>query len=337
MVNHKTNLTSAEIAMLWNTYIGDTMGICILKHFLKTYHDPDIEPVLQFALRSAEDHVVKIKDLFTMEGIPVPRGFGKQDVNLAAPKLFSDVTYLRYIHHLGRTGLNAYSLAISVSARKDIRQLFREFLEHTEVLFDQNSNLMLQKGVYIRSPYITYPQQVEYVQDHSFLGGLIGHRRALLAIEIAHLGVNIEVTNVGKTLLLGFSQVAKSKTLSDYFKKGYDIGKKITEDLIIKLKEDDNSYPSTWDSTISDSVIPPFSDKLMLFHTNTLTAIGIGDIGLAISSSLRKDISVMYSNFILDLAPFANKGAKLMIDNGWFEKPPQSLDREALRNHNTKD
>jgi hypothetical protein len=336
MVEHCPKLTSAEISMLWSTYIGDTMSNCILLHFLQTCEDDDIKPILQFALKSANDHVGQITEIFTKEGIPIPNGFGEQDVNLQAKKLFSDVTYMRYLHHMGRTGLNSYSLAKSISARKDIRQMFKQFYDQTESLYDQNCELMQEKGVLVRAPYIAYPDKVEYITDKQFLGGLIGigHPRPLLGIEIAHIGINIEVANVAKTILLGFSQVAQSKKISDYFKDGYELGKKMVEDFMIKLKEDDSSYPSTWDSTITNSTDAPFSDKLMLFHSNAQSAIGIGDFGLAIAASIRKDLALTYEGYLLRVGNYAVEGAKLLIDHGWFEKPPQTLDRESLRNQN---
>jgi len=334
MEHHNPKITSAEISMLWSTYVGDSMAICILSHFLQTTEDQDINPIIEFALESAHDHLHLISELFTKEGIPLPNGFGKQDVNLQAKKLFSDVTYMRYLHHMGRTGLNTYSLAKSISSREDVRYLFKRFYDQTETLYDRNTKMMQEKGVFIRSPYISYPDKVEYITDKSFLGGLLGHRRPLLAMEIAHCGVNIEVSNVAKTMLLGFSQVAQSKKISDYFKEGYDLGKKMVEDFMIKLKEDDNSYPSTWDSTITASTEAPFSDKLMLFHTNTQSAIGIGDFGLAIAASLRKDLALLYEKYLLKVGAYAEDGEKIMIDHGWFEKPPQSIDREAIRNQN---
>lgn len=334
MEDHCPKITSAEISMLWSTYIGDTMAICILKHFLKTCEDHSIVPLIEFALNSAHDHISKISELFIQEGIPLPTGFGDQDVNLQAKKLFSDVTYMRYLHHMGRTGLNSYSLAKSVSAREDVRHLFKQFYDQTETLYDRNVKLMQEKGVFIRAPYISYPDKVEYITDKKFLGGIIGHRRPLLGMEIAHIGINIEVANVGKTMLLGFSQVAQSKKISDYFKDGYELGKKMVEDFMVKLKEDDNSYPSTWDSTITNSTEAPFSDKLMLFHTNAQSAIGIGDFGLAIAASLRKDLALTYEGYLLRVAAYAEEGTKILIDHGWLEKPPQSIDRESLRNQN---
>jgi hypothetical protein len=334
MVGHSPKLTSAEISMLWSTYIGDTMGNCVLSHFLMTCEDEEIKPILEFAIESSKEHVTQITDLFNKEGIPLPNGFGKQDVNLQAKKLFSDVTYMRYLHHMGRTGLNSYSLAKSISARKDVRDLFKSFYNQAETLYDRNVELQQDKGVFIRAPYISYPEKVEYITEQNFLGGLIVHKRPLLAIEIAHVGINIEVSNVAKTMLLGFSQVAQSKKISDYFKDGYELGKKMVEDFMVKLKEDDNSFPSTWDSTITNSKEAPFSDKLMLFHTNTQSAIGIGDFGLAIAASLRKDLALTYEGYLLKVGAYAGEGARILIEHGWFEKPPQSIDRESLRNQN---
>lgn len=331
MVEHIPKLTSAEISMLWSTYIGDTMSICVLKHFLQTCEDKDVTPIIELALSFSYEHVEQVSDLFAKEGIPLPKGFGDQDVNLQAKKLFSDVTYMRYLHHMARTGLNSYGLAKSVSARKDVRNLFTQFLHQTDMLYDRNAELMQEKGIFIRAPYIAYPDKVEFVTERKFLGGLVGPRRSLLGIEIAHIGVNIEVANVANTMLLGFSQVTQSQKISKYFKDGYELGKKIVEDFMLKLKEDDNSYPSTWDSTITNSTDAPFSDKLMLFHANSQSALGIGDFGLAIAASFRKDLTMVYEKYVLRVGAYALEGAELLIDYGWFEKPPQSINRELLR------
>jgi hypothetical protein len=330
-IKHHTNLTSSEMAMLWNTYMADTMAYCILHHFLKTTEDKDVDPVIKYASEIAREHIEVIRDLFIKEKLPVPIGFGKNDVNSEAPKLFSDVTYLRYIHHVGRSGINAYSLAKGVLARKDIRELYSKWLQQSDQLFDMACEIMLEKGVFIRSPYMAYPERVEYVKDTDFMGGVIGKKRPLLAMEVAHLGTNIEVSNVAKTLLLGFSQVAQSRTISDYFKTGYDASRKHNEKFITILKANDGSYPSTWDSTITSSTESPFSDKLMMFQISALNSIGLGDYGMALASSMRKDIVLLYERLILNLGKFADEGSKIMIRNGWFEKPPQTLDRDKLR------
>ncbi|WP_370529820.1 DUF3231 family protein [Alkalihalobacillus sp. AL-G] len=189
----------------------------------------------------------------------------------------------------------------------------------------------LEKGVYIRPPDTSYPTHISYVNENGFLGGFFGEKRPLLDIEISHLGTNIEVYNVGKTLLLGFSQVAQSEKLRDHFKKGYEINKKHVTLFLDILKENDTSYPYTWDSGITESTKAPFSDKLLLFHTNMIGASGVADYGTAISASIRKDLGVNYSR-LLETTQYLNDGAKLLIKNGWMEKPPSSLDRDELKN-----
>ncbi|GLB60696.1 DUF3231 family protein [Cytobacillus sp. NCCP-133] len=47
--------------------------------------------------------------------------------------------------------------------------------------------------------------------------------------------------------------------------------------------------------------------------------------------NIRKDLVVRYAKMMAEVGNYANEGAKIMIDNGWLENPPQSLDREELR------
>lgn len=199
-------------------------------------------------------------------------------------------------------------------------------------MYDLATDLELKTGTYVRSPYLDYPNEVQFVDSDDFLGHYFGKQRALLAIEIAHLGTNIEVCNVGQTLLMGFSQVASSKELRQFFQRGSKLGKKQISSFIDILKDSNTSYPSTWDSTITDSIEAPFSEKLMLFHTNLLSAIAIADFGTAIGGSVRKDIGILYARLVAELAIFGEDGAKYMIKERWLEKPPQVHDREKLIN-----
>ncbi|WP_417899641.1 DUF3231 family protein [Bacillus haimaensis] len=330
-IKHNPKLTSAELATLWNTYVADSLAICVLQHFYKTNETEEFQSIFEFALSISEEHIQDISTLFNKENIPIPHGFDESDVNLNASKLWSDTSYIRYLQHMGRTGLSTYGLAKAISSRQDIRALYKKYYRQTEELYDMVSDSQLAKGVYVRSPFITYPTEVEYVKDTSFLGSIIGQKRTLLAVEIAHLGTNIEVTNVGKTLFLGFSQVAQSRKLRDYFRKGYEIGKKQVDTFLDILRENDTAYPSTWDGTLTTTTDAPFSDKLMLFHANMLGAIGIADYGTAVSASLRKDLGVHYLRLLSEIADYTEEGAKMLINNGWFEQPPTSVDRKQLR------
>lgn len=122
---HHPQLTGSELATLWNTYIADTMGKCVLLHFKNTVEDKNIEGIIDFALQIGENHIETITKLFKQEKIPIPQGFGENDINQNAPRLFSDLYYLRYLAHMGRTGLSTYALAKAISSRKDIRDLYK--------------------------------------------------------------------------------------------------------------------------------------------------------------------------------------------------------------------
>jgi len=331
-IKHDPQLTAAELATLWNTYIADTMGRCILLHFKLTVEDKNIAEIINTALQIAENHIDTITSLFHKEQIPVPQGFGENDLNKNAPRLFGDLFYLRYIEHMGRTGLSTYSLAKAIASRKDIRELYKLWYSQTEKMFDMAIDLALENGTLVRSPYIDYPKDVQFVENDDFLGHFFGKQRSLLAIEISHLGTNIEVCHVGQTILLGFSQVAKANELRQFFHRGSKIGKKQITTFFEILKDSNTSYPSTWDALITGSLEPPFSDKLMLFQANLLSAIAMADFGTAIGGSIRKDIGVIYARLMAELSNFAEDGAKYMIKEKWLEKPPQTHDRDKLIN-----
>ncbi|MGO4889504.1 DUF3231 family protein [Anaerobacillus sp. MEB173] len=331
-IKHNPQLTSTELATLWNTYMADSMGRCILTHFKQTVEDQYIAEIIDTALQIAKNHIDTITELFHEEKIPIPQGFGVNDLNNNAPRLFGDLFYLRYIEHMGRTGLTTYALAKAISSRKDIRELYKLWYNQTEKMFDMAIDLALENGTLVKPPYIDYPKEVQFVENDKFLGHFFGKKRSLLAIEITHLGTNIEVCNVGQTILLGFSQVANSNELRQFFYRGAKIGKKQISTFLGILKDNNTSYPSTWDSLITDSLESPFSDKLMLFQANLLSAIAMADYGTAIGGSVRKDIGVIYARLMAELANYAEDGAKYMIKERWLEKPPQTHDRYKLIN-----
>ena len=70
----------------------------------------------------------------------------------------------------------------------------------------------------------------------------------------------------------------------------------------------------------------------MMFLIASITAVGVMDFGIAIGASIRKDLAIQYAKMMIKIGNFADEGAKIMIDNGWLEKPPLSLDREKFRN-----
>ena len=74
----------------------------------------------------------------------------------------------------------------------------------------------------------------------------------------------------------------------------------------------------------------PFSDKLMVYHIALLNITGLGNYGMAISTSTRRDLIKEYMRLSGEIGLYAEDGANLMIKHGWMEEPPQAVDREKL-------
>ncbi|HZG58892.1 DUF3231 family protein [Paenibacillus sp.] len=330
LTEHNIRLTSAEIANLWGAYQGNSMGCCILQYFLRHMEDSQIREVLEYALSLSKKHVATIEDIFRSEAFPIPVGFTEQDVNLDAPKLFSDTFVLHYIHQTTKGGFSLYTIALPNIARADVREFMSECIVSLTELYNRVADLSLSKGIFIRPPFITVSHGVEFVESTKFMAGFFGDVRPLNALEITHLFSNIQTNALGKALIMGFSQVARSDEIREYFKLGKKIAKHHMEVFSEKLKENDLPVPMSWDHDVMDSQEPPFSDKLMLFHVTGLNALGIFNYGAALSGSQRHDIHVEYGRLTAEIGLYAEAGAKLMIKNKWLEQTPLSPDREQL-------
>lgn len=90
----------------------------------------------------------------------------------------------------------------------------------------------------------------------------------------------------------------------------------------------------SWDAHILDSTVAPFSDKLMMFHTTTLIAAGIGNYGTAAGTCERMDLNALYTRLSAEIALYAEDGANLMIKYALLEEPPKAADHQALVNKN---
>lgn len=189
---------------------------------------------------------------------------------------------------------------------------------------------MKKKGVYIRPPYMNYPKKVEFVDKQTFLTGWLGKKRPLLGNEVNHLYMTSLHNEIGKSTILGFAQVAQDQELKSYFHSGAQLCGKILREAHDVLAESDVPNSMTWDSTVSDSTIPPYSDRLMLFLVSVLSQLGIAAYGMALSLSMRRDVGAMYSSFIVRALTYSEDGAQMIIDRGWLEQPPMFADRDKL-------
>lgn len=325
-----SHLTSAEMGKLWATYSGNTMGRCVLSYYLKHVEDEEIEKILKYALGLCETYIKDIKTIFNQANFPLPVGFTDNDVNLEAPRLFNDELYLFYLQYTGKAGMSIYSAAIPIVTRQDISELFVKCLNDTVKLLTEVNDILKSRGMLMNAPLIPNPKSVDFINKQSFLNGFLGDVRPLHGLEIAHLFDNINNDVTSKALIIGFNQVAQNSKAKKFFERGANINKKHIEMLSKKLNEDNLPSPSLLDHLVTTSTIPPFSDKLMIFHKIDMFSMKIREYASGASLNGRRDIGALYARCIIDVSLYVEEGAKIMIDHGWMEQPPEAIDRGHL-------
>jgi Protein of unknown function (DUF3231) len=324
-------LTAGEIAQLWSQYLSDSSSICVLTYFLEKAEDNEIKPLIEFALQLSNSHVQKITAILTEEKNEVPQGFSiTEDVDLAAPRLFSDSFVLNFLHQTAKVGLTVYAGSLATSVRQDITAYYKDCLSETMELYEKAKDLLLIKGLYIRSPNLPNLEQVEYVKKQWFILDVFGEKRPLAALEVDNLYNNLQRNALGAATLTGFSQVANKKDVKQFFIKGIEIANKHVTLFREKLEESKLPSPMGWDSEITSSTTYTFSDKLMMFLTSGLNALSIAYYGQGVAQGLRGDISSMYNRLSLEIQLYTEDGANIMIKNGWLEQPPLAADRDEL-------
>jgi hypothetical protein len=126
------------------------------------------------------------------------------------------------------------------------------------------------------------------------------------------------------------SQVAKSKKVKDYVKRGEDIAEKHLSILGEFLEKDDLPISMNMDQEVSDSTESPFSDKLSLFLVSSLIVQGVNEYGFSLACSSRFELATTYSRLIVESLKYSEDGMELLTHNGWLEKIPEQADRKQL-------
>jgi hypothetical protein len=325
-------MTASEVAALWNAYMQNTMANSIIKHFAAVNEDEDNFQLIQNTLNTCEFVVSGARTIFENDHHAIPVGFTDEDINLKVSRVYSDLFTLRYIKYMAAFGVSSAAAMLELLAREDVRQYFTEVTQKFLDLYNDATELLLKKGAYIRSPTMPPMEKTEYLQNESFLSGLLGKHRPLTAIELSHICKNTETNSIGRTFLIGFAQIAQLPEVRDYMDRGSQIAEKQETVFREILLNDGMPLPSTWDSTVSKSTDSPFSDKLMMYHTIQLNMISVTAYGASIAGSMRMDLGGHYTRLMAEILQYSNDGIKFMIEKGWIEQPPQNVDRDALKN-----
>jgi hypothetical protein len=318
-------LTSSELGILWITYQQKTMIFQMLDHFIETADDPDAKEIMSSLQEEVSGYLEQITAIFKTEGAVIPVGFTKEDVNKTVPRLYENGFDIMLIRMIKEISMAMHTLNLTMSYRQDIMILFRDLTSMTQKYYDLCTTYLLSKGLLVRPPYIPMPKEVEFVKDHTYLSGmnLFSKKRTLNTVEIAHIFHAIESNYVGMQMIFGFAQCANDQEVSKYFSKGGELAKNIIKEMSEVLLQTDLPVPATSGGNISASTVAPFSDKLMMYLVSLFCSFSQGGNSVGTAFSLRNDLPAKMARFMKDIFEYAHQGAKIMINNGWMEEPPQ--------------
>ncbi|MFC0560245.1 DUF3231 family protein [Halalkalibacter alkalisediminis] len=330
--SNQVPITSTELGNLWMTYQEKTMIMRFLEHFIEHVEDEQIQQILRSSYDDSAQTVASIETIFQQEGAIIPTGFTENDVNKGVPKLFDYLYEPMFLHMMSKIEVNLFALFSTMSYRKDIRQLFKQLTTNSQEVFDQCTQILLEKGVLARPPYVTMPKEVVFVRDTNYLSGftLLKDARPLNVIELSQIHHAIETNLTGMQLMIGFAQVANDSEVKKYLVKGMKLSKDVETTLGEYLRQDYIEPPATHAGKATNSTVAPFSDKMMIYVTNLLSTFGLGSNALGGAFSLRSDLPMTMARLAQKVYSFAKEGGEILIKNGWMEEPPQVEDRKKL-------
>ncbi|MFL0194065.1 DUF3231 family protein [Clostridium sp. WILCCON 0269] len=326
----KTPLVSSEISGIWNSYMGENLVMQLLKYFYNRVDDNEIRDILQHSLNLSNERIKILTNLFNEERLPLPEGFSDNDIDVNAPRLFTDALYLQYIIYKARAAIRSYSVILNRITRADIRDYFSKCIEESIDLCNKSAELSLSKGIFIKAPHVEVSKEIQYIKSKSFILDSFGKKRGLLTDEISHIFSITNDTMIRKALLIGFGQVCEDRKISNYISKVIALATKQHNDLTSLLIDEGIPIGSSSDSYVTDSTVSPFSHKFMLSKIFIMYRIKIGSIGMALADIMRSDLKTIYMKHLNENIEYSKDGVDIMIDNKWLEQPPQAINHKNL-------
>ncbi|HHV64700.1 MAG TPA: DUF3231 family protein [Peptococcaceae bacterium] len=326
----KIKPTSSEIYHLWSTYIAYSMACAMQKHMVAKSQDPDFKNVLQTALDSSTHHIQQMEEIFKAIDHPIPDAFGEKDVDINAPPLFEEIYCVKYTRLLSKSILINHSRAYGDSSRTDFIDLFGGFIDDTKKIIRLADDVLLAKALFHKSPTIIKPDKVDYIHNKKYYGSFWGSDRPLNAMEISNIYNLMDFKTAMKTLKVGFAQVIKTEKLKKHLNRGIKMADKQLKVLGSILKKERLPEPTSMDFWVTNSKESPYSERLMMFHVTITLAYIVSYYGLGLTNSLRKDVILSFSRLMLEVMEYIKDGTDLLIENGWMERVPGTVDRQEL-------
>lgn len=316
-------LSAPEILIHWNNYLIESMAVHVTKYFIKLADDKDVIRILEFALGVAQRGSEESAKFLENANHPLPQGFHEEDVNMHAPRVYSDNAVLLIKNRLAQDANVVLSMSLGASSRPDIRNFFEKQLVDTARVTSMCLELIQKKGLY-HPLHIPIPETIQKVKSKSYLGGIIFHHRPMNTAEIYQVSTNLQLTEILAIFFKSFVQfdLVKEKGLQQHFIRGADMIDKQLQVFQSILTENELPRLPTWEGELTGSTISPFSERLILFKTAILLSATASRYGVAQSTVMRMDFGVDFMRMMTEILLYAEDTMNLMIKKGYFDQHP---------------
>jgi hypothetical protein len=328
-VKHEMNdipLTSAELGYLWTTYMMNNASKYAYMHSLENVLDLNIREVVQEALELTISNINEIKNIYTTVKHPIPQGFSDEDFDLKANKLFSDVLILHFLKIDLMQAIGNYGLALGLCTRSDVKKFFTNNATKSIELCNKVDEILLNKGIFVKTPIVSIPQNIEFAHKQNYLGSILGHKRPLTTLEITQL-FNCSLTaSIAEAQCLGIAQNIRDHRLRDFYKKIINLLNEHRESMNNVLTKDNIDTPTIFNNQVLNTTTPPFADKLSAFITIATITIILDTYSKAITGILRKDAGVLLVKLYGEITLALKDCMDILLDKGWVEEMPKNVD-----------
>lgn len=324
-------LTSSELADLWSLYMASTLRKCIVEYFLITVENQEIRELLENSRMLDQQSLKWLSEIYTREKHPIPHGFKEdEDVNMDAPRLFTDSFIISYLGNSSRTRMNGLNTGFTMVSRRDVYTQFAEFMADEIAFYTRILDVMKSNGMQVKPPYIQTPEKVDFISKKSFIQSYLGQNRPLTSIEVSHVFLGLEANAYRKALFTGCAQITDLERVREYLERGIEISSKhieIFNSILIK-----NKLPVSMnsDSGVVKSNISPFSNRLILQEVAVSNILLFTAYGTGMSVLGTPSLGIDFMRLMAEIVKFNRDGWNILIDNGWAEEPPQVKGKETI-------
>lgn len=215
------------------TYISTSASIVIFDLIKEKTIDKEAQSIITAYISERQKVKNDMVNIFNNAKAVIPMAFDNRDVVREATPLFDDIFNVMFLRQMTKLQFHHNSVFTSMSYMKEVHDIYKQNYDIADKYYVMTTNYLLGKGVLAKTPYVTMPKQIEFVEDKNYMSGfnVISDKRSLNTVEVGYINEAIQDNVFGMQLMTGFAQVSKETDVKKYFIQGKELSKKIITKL----------------------------------------------------------------------------------------------------------